>query len=104
MALGNSREQGAGSTLQILCGNLVRRQCRLPNGEEESKNNLPTHSCDAPRGIAVHSKRGFVFVACSDHVIVLDTAQDGRVAGSIPTGAGVDNIDYACAGTARKES
>jgi hypothetical protein len=25
----------------------------------------------------------------------LDTAHHGRVAGSIPTGAGVDNIDYA---------
>jgi len=51
-------------------------------------------SCDDPSGVAVDSKRGFVFVACSDHVIVLDTAHDGRVAGSIPTGAGVDNIDY----------
>jgi DNA-binding beta-propeller fold protein YncE len=52
-------------------------------------------SCDDPSGVAVDSKRGFVFVACSDHVIVLDTAHDGRVTGSIPTGAGVDNIDYA---------
>jgi len=51
-------------------------------------------SCDDPSGVAVDSKRGFVFVACSDHVIVLDTAHDGRLAGSIPTGAGVDNIDY----------
>ena len=51
-------------------------------------------SCDDPSGVAVDSKRGFVFVACSDHVIALDTAHDGRVVGSIPTGAGVDNIDY----------
>lgn len=51
-------------------------------------------SCDGPSGIAVDSKRGFVFVACSDHVIVLDTAHDGRVVGSISAGAGVDNIDY----------
>lgn len=51
-------------------------------------------SCDDPSGVAVDSDRGFVFVACSDHVIVLDPAHDGRVAGSIPTGAGVDNIDY----------
>jgi len=43
----------------------------------------------------VDSKRGFVFVACSDHIIVLDTAHDGHVVGSIQTGAGVDNIDYA---------
>jgi hypothetical protein len=52
-------------------------------------------SCDDPSGIAVDSKRGFVFVACSDHVIVLDTSHDGRVVGSVSTGAGVDNIDYA---------
>ena len=52
-------------------------------------------SCDDPSGIAVDSKRGFVFVACTDHVIVLDPAHDGRVTGSIPTGAGLDNIDYA---------
>lgn len=52
-------------------------------------------SCDDPSGVAVDGKRGLVFVACSDHVIVLDTGHDGRVAGSIPTGAGVDNIDYA---------
>ena len=52
-------------------------------------------SCDDPSGIAVDSKRGFVFVACSDHVIVLDTSHDGRTVGSISTGAGVDNIDYA---------
>jgi DNA-binding beta-propeller fold protein YncE len=51
-------------------------------------------SCEDPSGVAVDSKRGFVFVACSDHVIVLDTAHDGRLAGSIATGAGVDNIDY----------
>jgi len=52
------------------------------------------HSCDGPSGVAVDSKHGFVFVACSDHVIVLDTAHDGRPVGSIPTGAGVDNVDY----------
>ena len=52
-------------------------------------------SCDGSSGVAVDSKRGFVFVACNDHVIVLDTAHDGRVVGSISTGAGIDNIDYA---------
>ena len=51
-------------------------------------------SCDDPSGVAVDTKRGFVFVACTDHVIVLDTVHDGRIAGSISTGAGVDNIDY----------
>jgi DNA-binding beta-propeller fold protein YncE len=52
-------------------------------------------SCDDPSGVAVDSKRGFVFVACVDHVIVLDSTHGGRVTGSLPTGAGVDNIDYA---------
>lgn len=51
-------------------------------------------SCNDPSGVAVDSKRGFVFVACSDHVIVSDAAHDGRVTGSVPTGPGVDNIDY----------
>ena len=51
-------------------------------------------SCDDPSGVAVDGKPGFAFVACSDHVIVLDTAHNGQVVGSITTGAGVDNIDY----------
>ena len=51
-------------------------------------------SCDNASGVAVDSKRRFVFVACSDHVIVLETAHNGRIAGSVQTGAGVDNIDY----------
>jgi hypothetical protein len=51
-------------------------------------------SCEDPSGVAVDSKRGFVFVACGDHVIVIDTVHEGRVVGSIATGAGVDNIDY----------
>ena len=52
------------------------------------------HSCDDPSGIAVDSKRGFVFVACVDHVIVLDGAKDGRQLASLDTGKGLDNIDY----------
>ena len=51
-------------------------------------------SCDDPSGVAVDSKRGFVFVACVDHVIVLDGAHDGRQLGSLNTGKGLDNIDY----------
>jgi DNA-binding beta-propeller fold protein YncE len=51
-------------------------------------------SCDDPSGVAVDGTRGFVFVACSDHVIVLDASRGGRQVGSIATGAGVDNIDY----------
>lgn len=52
-------------------------------------------SCDDPSGVAVDGKRGFVFVACIDHVIVLDTSDEGKTVGSVPAGAGVDNIDYA---------
>jgi hypothetical protein len=42
----------------------------------------------------VDAKRGFVFVACTDHVIVLDTKHGGQNVGSIQVGAGIDNIDY----------
>jgi DNA-binding beta-propeller fold protein YncE len=51
-------------------------------------------SCNDPSGVAVDTKRGFLFVACGDHVIVLDPAHNGRVTGSVRAGAGVDNIDY----------
>jgi DNA-binding beta-propeller fold protein YncE len=51
-------------------------------------------SCDDPSGVAVDSKRRLVFVACSDHVIVLDAANGGKLTGSITAGAGVDNIDF----------
>jgi hypothetical protein len=52
-------------------------------------------SCDDPSGVAVDSKKGFVFVACGDHVIVLDPTHEGKIVGSVAAGAGVDNIDYA---------
>ena len=51
-------------------------------------------SCEDPSGVAVDSKRQFVFVACVDHVIVLDGAHDGRQLGSLDAGKGLDNIDY----------
>jgi hypothetical protein len=35
-----------------------------------------------------------LFVACADKVVTLDMTHDGRVAGSISTGSGLDNIDY----------
>jgi DNA-binding beta-propeller fold protein YncE len=46
------------------------------------------------QGLALDSARGFLFVACGDHVVSLDTAHDGKVTDSIQTGAGLDNIDY----------
>jgi hypothetical protein len=51
-------------------------------------------SSDGPRGVASDPDRGFIFVACTDHVQVLDAAHDGALLGKIDTGAGVDNIDY----------
>ena len=45
-------------------------------------------------GVALDSGRGFLFVACGDHVVSLDAAHDGKVLDSIQTGAGVDNLDY----------
>jgi DNA-binding beta-propeller fold protein YncE len=49
---------------------------------------------DGPRGIAVDVSRAFVFVACTDHVQILDAARDGAPLATLDTGAGVDNIDW----------
>jgi hypothetical protein len=51
-------------------------------------------STDGPRGVAVDSTRGLVFVACTDHVQLLDAAHGGALLGKLDTGAGLDNIDY----------
>lgn len=50
--------------------------------------------CDEPRGVALDRARRFLFVACADRVIALDAARAGKVLGTIPTGDGLDNIDY----------
>jgi len=49
---------------------------------------------DGPRGIAVERQHRFVFVACTDHVVVLDGAHEGGALAKLDTGAGVDNIDW----------
>jgi DNA-binding beta-propeller fold protein YncE len=51
--------------------------------------------CDSegPRGVAADA-RGLVYVACTDHVLVLDGLHDGAKLGALDTGAGVDNIDW----------
>jgi DNA-binding beta-propeller fold protein YncE len=46
------------------------------------------------QGLALDSQRGFLFVACVDHVVSLDTTHDGKLLDSIPTGAGLDDIDF----------
>jgi DNA-binding beta-propeller fold protein YncE len=47
------------------------------------------------QGLALDNARGFLFVACGDHVVSLDIAHGGKVTDSITTGPGLDNIDYA---------
>src|SRR5580658_2212332 len=51
-------------------------------------------SSAGPRGIASDAKRGFVYVACTDQVLVLDGARNGAKLAMLDTGAGVDNIDW----------
>ena len=46
------------------------------------------------QGLAIDTQRGFLFVACADHVVSLDIAHDGKLLDSIPTGAGLDDIDF----------
>jgi DNA-binding beta-propeller fold protein YncE len=53
----------------------------------------PGCGTDGPRGVAVDQARNFVFVACTDHVQVLD-GRDGTLLGKLDTGAGVDNLEY----------
>jgi DNA-binding beta-propeller fold protein YncE len=47
-----------------------------------------------PRGLALDGPRGLLFVACTNGAVALDIAHDGKVAGRLQTGGGVDNIDY----------
>ncbi len=46
------------------------------------------------QGLALDNARGFLFVACGDHVVSLDTTHGGKVTDSITTGPGLDNIAY----------
>jgi DNA-binding beta-propeller fold protein YncE len=46
------------------------------------------------QGLALDNTRRFLFVACGDHVVTIDTGHDGKVIDTITTGAGLDNIDY----------
>jgi DNA-binding beta-propeller fold protein YncE len=54
----------------------------------------PRCGADGPRGLALDAAKGLLFVACTDHVQVLDAAHGGAALSQLPTGAGVDNIDY----------
>ena len=46
------------------------------------------------QGLALDSARGFLFVACGDHVVNVDVAHHGKIIDSLQTGPGLDNIDY----------
>jgi DNA-binding beta-propeller fold protein YncE len=59
-----------------------------------SKTWLPKCGDAGPRGLALDAQLNFLFVACTDHVNVLDAGHDGQLLSSIDTGAGIDNIDY----------
>jgi DNA-binding beta-propeller fold protein YncE len=48
-----------------------------------------------PRGLALDAERGFLFVACTDHVATLDVAHGGAVLATLPTGARLDDVTYA---------
>jgi hypothetical protein len=49
---------------------------------------------DGPRGIAADAIRRLVFVACTDHLLVLDAARGGSQVATFEVGAGVDNIGW----------
>ncbi len=49
---------------------------------------------DDLQGLTLDSARGFLFVACGDHVVSLDVSHNGRVIDSMVTGPGLDNIDF----------
>ena len=46
------------------------------------------------QGLALDTERGFLFVACQDHVVSLDIGHDGKVTDSVTTGNGLDDIDF----------
>jgi DNA-binding beta-propeller fold protein YncE len=49
---------------------------------------------DDLQGLALDSARGFLFVACGDHVVSLDVGHGGQLIDSLVTGPGLDNIDF----------
>jgi DNA-binding beta-propeller fold protein YncE len=55
---------------------------------------LPDCGEGGPKGLAVDKSLGLLFVACPDHVIVLDAAHDGKRLSTMAVGPGIDNIDY----------
>jgi DNA-binding beta-propeller fold protein YncE len=54
----------------------------------------PGCGAEGPRGLSLDSARRLLFVACTNGVVTLDLAREGKVVSHLKTGAGVDNIDY----------
>jgi hypothetical protein len=54
----------------------------------------PRCGADGPRGLALDATKGWLFVACTDHVLVMDAARGGAQLSQVAAGEGVDNIDY----------
>ena len=46
------------------------------------------------QGLAIDTQRGFLFVACTDHVVSLNIAHGGKLLDSLPTGGGLDDVDF----------
>jgi YVTN family beta-propeller protein len=49
---------------------------------------------DGPRGLALDHDGAWLLLACPDHVEVLAAGGDGHVVSKLPTGSGLDNLDY----------
>jgi DNA-binding beta-propeller fold protein YncE len=52
---------------------------------------------DGPRGVSVDPPTELVIVACTEGVRILDGHHGGALLGTVPTGGGVDNIDWLAA-------
>ena len=50
---------------------------------------------DGPHGLRLAEPEGILLVACSTRVEALDVAHEGSILGSVDTGDGVDDLDYA---------
>ena len=85
----------------------AKRGVFLTNLEDGNKTvviDVPTHQpkatwsldCDSkgPRGVAADTDHDLVFVACTDHMTILDGAHEGGQVARFDTGAGVDNIAW----------
>ena len=49
---------------------------------------------DGPRGLALADGGRYLVVACPDHLDSLAASSDGHILSKLPTGAGVDDLDY----------